>query len=151
MIINIKDIKEDQVKTLTIDIGKEHFLDIDPEVSLINRVKGEISLFLEEKVCLQGKIIYMLSLPCSKCTKSYEEEFIVHLNEYYEESDFSKSSVKDIELNSKSIVTFSLTNGEIDIINVIRDYIVTSIPIHTVCPICNESVNQGGEINGSSQ
>ncbi|MBT9130066.1 MAG: hypothetical protein DDT40_00155 [candidate division WS2 bacterium] len=142
MMINIKDIKEDQVKKLTIDIGKEHFLDIDAKVSLINRVKGEINLFLEEKVCLQGKVVYTLSLPCSKCNKSFEEQFMVHIKEYYEESDSSKSSVKDIELNSKSIVTFPLTNGEIDLINVIRDYIITSIPIPIVCPICNESENQ---------
>ncbi|MBT9164198.1 MAG: hypothetical protein DDT22_00701 [candidate division WS2 bacterium] len=142
MIIKIKDIKEDQVKKLVIDIGKEHFLDIDPEVSLSNRLKGEINLFLEDKICLQGKIAYNLSLPCFRCNKSFEKQFTVDINEYYEEYDASNSSIKDIELNSKSIITFPLINGEIDILNVIRDYLITSIPIYAVCPICNESESQ---------
>lgn len=142
MKINLNDIERDQVKILTLDIGKKHFSDIDQEVSLISRIKGEIKLFLEEKVCLQGEISFILSLPCSKCTESYEEQFIVHLNEYHEESEASDSLDKDIELDSKSIDTFPIVNGKIDIINIIRDYLITSIPIYSVCQICNESENQ---------
>ena len=98
-----------------IDFGGNEFKFIEPVI-----IQGEMTV--ENQVFkLEGNIQIKVELNCDRCTKSFEQEMDILLDE----------SFSNQEDSSEDICFFS--GKEIELTNIIRDNIISNIPMKMLC------------------
>jgi len=116
---------------------------------LRGRVRGRIVLLKrEERIEAEGEIEFTLSLTCSRCLETFE----VHKRERIRHFFLRKERLpKEKELSSEDAETTYYEEEVIDMLPVLRDTILLSIPLKPLCreeckglcPVCGKNLNEG--------
>ncbi len=111
-----------------IDFNKE---DVEVEELLGNGNVKFLILKSSNLYEVKGVIAFKLNLQCSRCLefyeKEYKEEFEVIVRRGEEKLD------KDVKLTEEDINTIFVNYDYMDLTQVIRDYIILSIPMKPLC------------------
>lgn len=125
MIIDILDLNRKRVsmKKVHLVYNEESFYDEGEAIEFIEpvTVDGELTL-TGDIINLDARVTTNLSLPCSRCLTTYSHPIDIHIHE-----KFSGSS-----LNEDDEVIF-IDGDTIDIADVIKNNIITSLPIKKLC------------------
>ncbi|MDI6840273.1 MAG: DUF177 domain-containing protein [bacterium] len=123
------------VSTLSID---ELASDVAAQLVAIKKMK---------KVEIKGKIDFSMAMVCSRCLSDFTRQFSEELD-----SLFLPGMAPVVEeLSPEDAKTIFYSGEEIDILPIIRDTILLSIPIKPLCseackglcPICGKNLNEG--------
>ncbi len=152
MKIKIKDLTDSPTQSKTIFLNNFE-VKIDTSLNVI--VNGNIEINYEvSQVKAKGKLVGFPTFTCSRCTREYQEKIEVEIDEVFKEEPLNKLSAKDIDWDRNNINVFPLKEGAVDLIEVIRDNVIISLPMKPLCSIdCQGfeiSNKKGGDTNGST-
>jgi len=117
--------------------------------SLKDDPKVQLKLFKTgEKITAKGNVTFALMLECSRCLVDFNKEFTEDLDVFFLPG-FSEP--KEKELSEDEVKTLFYGNKEVDLLPVIRDTILLSIPMKPLCdedckglcPKCGKNLNDG--------
>jgi uncharacterized protein len=104
---------------------------------------------VEQRLLLDGEITADLSLQCGRCltalAERLDESFSIALNIVKEEGPVSE----EMELDDEQINSIFLVDGEVDLLPVLQEQLLMSLPMHALCsencsglcPYCGANLN----------
>ncbi|MCK4353455.1 DUF177 domain-containing protein [candidate division WOR-3 bacterium] len=115
-----------------------------------NAIANFILIKKRDKIGVKGKLKFNLRLTCSRCLTEFTKELVEQLDALFLPDDINKKIKKD-ELSYEDIQTSFYTGEEIDILPLILDTILLSIPMKPLCcenckglcPMCGKNLNEG--------
>ncbi|MBR1754540.1 DUF177 domain-containing protein [bacterium] len=137
-IINIDDIENNQDKE--IQIRFEDFID---GIESKNPIKADLSFkSLGEFIKVTGKITGYATLVCDLCLEPFEHAIDIDVDEMFAKNEYISESKQEIEIKEDGFVTDLNGEKEINVEDLLYQYVILDFPNKKVCDInCN-----GGEI-----
>ena len=140
--ILIEDIENATGKTLETD-----FDEIIEDIPSSKPVKAHIVLkSLGDFIEVTGSIHADLKLECDLCLKEFDYELNEEINETYAKNTLMEEYGQETEINEGQFVTDLEGSNDIDIYDLLYQYVILNIPHKKVCGInCNKGTFQTDE------
>lgn len=140
--ILIFDIENSSGKSLDVDF--EEFID---DIPSSKPVKAHLTLkSLGDFIKVTGNIQANLILECDLCLKEFEYKLNEEIEEVFAKNSLLEEYGQETEIKSGQFVTDLDGSNEIDIYDLLYQYVILNIPNKKVCGInCNKGVFQTDE------
>jgi len=100
------------------------------------KVTGELTN-AGERILLKGKVSTTARMNCGRCLNEYAQPLEFKIEEEYAKKGLSKKDLKnEIELGEKDFIYEVGSDNMIDLSEVIRQNILTEMPIQPLCKEC---------------
>lgn len=111
--------------------------DPDNSFQLAEPLKIDIDLIsLKDSILLKGRAEMKLILDCARCNQPFEEPITFSFEEVYKkEEDVLRFDESDKELGPEDLYFIIEADDTIDIEEVLRQNIITALPIKPICSI----------------
>lgn len=153
-LISISSLKEGQNRIET-ELASEA-LNIEPatpcDITLVRPVLCRFDLFRQaDRLYLSGTVSFHGRLTCAVCAEDFEQDREEEIYVEFEQRSNRQEPPGVHELDGDELVRVAYEGGEIDLIPVVRDTILLSIPIAPtcrsdckgICPECGANLNTG--------
>jgi len=129
------------------EIGSEREYEVKGESEEGYPVRGKVKLLKTDKsILVKGDIETKVKLVCSRCLETFELPLSFHIEEEF----FPKVDINTGEFIYKGEEFFIDEANILDLSEVIRQYIILSIPLSPVCsesckglcPVCGTNLNE---------
>ena len=135
--ILIYDIENAEGKTLELD-----FEDVIQDIPSSEPVKAQLTIkSLGDFIEVSGNIQANLTLECDLCLKEFEYKLDEEINETFAKDSLLEEYGQETELKEGQFITDLDGSDEIDICDLLYQYVILNIPNKKVCGInCNKGV-----------
>lgn len=135
--ILIDDIENAEGKTLIID-----FDEVIKDIPSKEPVKAHLTIkSLGEFIEVTGNVKANLTLECDLCLKEFEYKLDEEINETFAKNNLMAEYGQETELKDGQFITDLDGSNEIDIYDLLYQYVILNIPNKKVCGInCNKGV-----------
>lgn len=130
MLIDISDIKK--ILGFSRELTCSQSLEID-QIKLLAPVEISIKLTnAGSRILVEGFVNIKIALKCSRCNEEFGWKNKIDINEEFLESSSEEVlSKKDMKLEDLNIFTYK--NNTIDLKEIIRQNIITNLPLNPIC------------------